>query len=169
MTGMLLDVEFAFVLSPGSSHYFLYYFSKGALFIPLRSVQDSLPTWSFLLGGCRSACRYSAPYTIQPVLIRGSQSDWMQPSEWSMPALKETLKTTSVFLDTVDCMIEDLDIIDGKCHFVKSGRTELAGKEWAALQSVNITGLGVTTYSELFDAQVGQPRDQYRWIIPIMN
>lgn len=57
--------------------------------------------------------------------------------------------------DPDDCEIQDLEIgDDGNCNFVKERRAELVGKEWAALSSANMTGMGVSTYDQLFDAQV---------------
>lgn len=103
------------------------------------------------------AYRYSTPYAVQPVHIRDSQSDWLNPPEWSKEALQETLKGFPLKIDPSECETEDLTVIDGDCHFVKERHAELVGKEWAALSGVNIAGLAVSTYDELFDKLVRQP------------
>lgn len=108
-----------------------------------------------LLRLCCGVCRYSTGYAIQPVLIRNSQADWLHPEEWTKEALQQQLKDESVFIDdAAECEDNELDMFEGHCTFVREGREELMGKEWAALTGVDMTGLGVSTYAELFDAQV---------------
>lgn len=102
--------------------------------------------------GC---CRYGSTFAVQPMLIRGSQSDWLDEQEWSFEAMSHSLKNVSLYdEDEENCREGQADRQTKECHSIKEHDPSLVGKAWASLAAVDLVGLGVSTYDALFDKQV---------------
>ena len=91
---------------------------------------------------------------MQPVKIRGSQQEWFTGEEWTREALQRTIGEQSVYRSSKKCKPGSKKRETPTCHTIKEKDAALVGKEWAALTPVNLTALGVATYSQLFDRQV---------------
>ena len=92
---------------------------------------------------------------MQPVLIRGSQSDWLDEKEWSLEAMRSDLRNVSLYdEDAANCQEGQADRQSRECHHIKERDPSLVGKEWASLAPVDLVALGASTYDELFEKQV---------------
>jgi hypothetical protein len=91
------------------------------------------------------------------VKIKDSQNDWFRPEDWTLDAVREQIGAQSIFRSKQRCEVGQPGRLTKKCHCVKEKDPALVGKAWAALASVDVDTLGISTYNQLFDKQVRVP------------
>ena len=101
------------------------------------------------------ACRYGQEYAEQPVKILNSQTDWLKPEDWTMEKVREHVGEISPYRDIPKCQMGMKEREKKVCHRAKEKDPEKLGRVWAAMAEVNLENMGVTTYNQLFDKQVG--------------
>ena len=87
-------------------------------------------------------------FLTRPVVITDTQPKVWRPSRFSRHAIRHMCGMRPIRYGAVDCKWYEAD-----CHSVRQANPRLVGKEWAALENVNIDELGINTVADFLDVQ----------------
>ena len=87
--------------------------------------------------------------------IKNSQTDWWRAEDWTLDALREQVGEISPYRAIKKCREGMKNRHTKNCHRAKEKDPEMLGRVWAAMADVDLEEMGVTTYNQLFDKQVG--------------